>query len=116
MSASNIHIPSYRASEPPRSALFRIVSWLFGLVGGALRYLVDVILLVALGVARKLLFVASIVAVIFGGFMLTMAGALGWKHDTLIESFYYLGAGIACGIIRDTCIRLFSQITGYSQN
>ena len=76
----------------------------------------DVILLVALGVARKLLFVASVVAVIFGGFMFTMAGALGWKHDTLIESFYYLGAGIACGVIRDTCIRLFSQITGYSQN
>jgi hypothetical protein len=77
---------------------------------------VVVILLVTLGVARKLLFLASIVAVVFGGFVFMMAGALGWKHDTLMESFYLLGGGIACGLIRDICIRLSRRIAGHSQN
>jgi hypothetical protein len=112
--ASNTYTPSYRAAELRRGgASFRIVSLLFGLVGGALGYVVSVILLTTLGVVRKFLFAASVVGVIFGGFLLTMAGALGWKHDILIESFYLMGGGIACGIIRDICTRLSA---GYSQN
>ena len=102
---------------PDRLGTFsRILSGVFGLAVRALAYVMGVILLVALRVASKLFFVASLAGVLLGGFVFMMAGAQGWMHDTLMKSFYLLGGGIGCGIVRDICICLFRKIAGYSQN